>query len=177
MRPRALTAAPDDRSMWRRALAKLHPDGGGSHDLFIWAGAVRDVVCDLGVRGAVNPEPADHPSRRREPSTPEEPARVPYPPGETANFAALTARAVAMAEEVGGIHGGLLEMLSGCEAPPSTSGAWEQRGASYKKLAAVGHMVSMTKAERSRWYRVAEAVPLSDRHVGHILGRLKSRAA
>ena len=30
MSPRALTAAPDDRSMWRRALAKLHPDGGGS---------------------------------------------------------------------------------------------------------------------------------------------------
>jgi hypothetical protein len=85
-----------------------------------------------------------------------------------------------MAEEVGGIHGALLEMLADCEAPPSTtrtSGAWEQRGASYKKLAAVGHMVGMTKAERSRWYRVAEAVPLSDRHVGHILGRLKSRAA
>ena len=173
MRPRALTAAPDDRSMWRRALAKLHPDGGGSHDLFIWAGAVRDVVCDLRLRGeaGANPEPSDHPSRRREPSTSEEPARVPYPPGETANFAALTARALALAAEIGGVHGALLEMLADCEAPPSTSGA------SYKKLAAVGHMVGMTKAERSRWYRVAEAVPLSDRHVGHILGRLKSRAA
>jgi hypothetical protein len=167
--------------MWRRALAKLHPDGGGSHDLFIWAGAVRDVVCDLAelssLRGAANPEPADHPSRRRDASTPEEPARVPYPPGATADFAALTARAVAMAEEIGGIHGALLEMLADCEAPPSTSGAWEQRGASYKKLAAVGHMVGMTKPQRSRWYRVAEAVPLSDRHVGHILGRLKRRAA
>jgi hypothetical protein len=166
--------------MWRRALAKLHPDGGGSHDLFIWAGAVRDVVCGPGPHGAVNPEPSDHPPRRREPSTSEEPARVPYPPGETANFAALTARALALAAEIGGVHGALLEMLADCEAPPSTtrtSGAWEQRGASYKKLAAVGHMVGMTKAERSRWYRVAEAVPLSDRHVGHILGRLKSRAA
>ena len=183
MSPRALTAAPDDRSMWRRALAKLHPDGGGSHDLFVWAGAVRDVVCDSRLRGersaeaGANPEPSDRPSRRRESSTPEEPARVPYPPDETADFAALTARALAMAEEVGGIHGALLEMLSGCEAPPSTSGAWEQRGASYKKLAAVGHMAGMTKAERVRWYRVAEAVPLSDRHVGHILGRLKSKAA
>ncbi len=181
MSPRPLTAAPDDRSMWRRALAKLHPDGGGSHDLFIWAGVVRDVVCDVSLRSersaeaGGNPQPA-HPSRRREPSTSEEPARVPYPPDETADFAALTARAVAMAEEVGGIHGALLEMLTDCEAPPSTSGAWE-RGASYKKLAALAHMVSMTKAERSRWYRVAEAVPLSDRHVGHILGRLKSRAA
>ncbi len=179
MSPRTLTAAPDDKSMWRRALAKLHPDGGGSHDLFIWAGAVRDVVCGLSLRSeaGAHPEPEDNPSRRREASTSEEPARVPYPPDETADFSALTVRAVAMAEEVGGIHGALLEMLSGCEAPPLTTGAWEQRGASYKKLAAVGHMVGMTKAERGRWYRVAEAVPLSDRHVGHILGRLKRRAA
>ncbi len=174
MSPRAVTAAPDDRSMWRRALAKLHPDGGGSHDLFIWAGAVRDVVCDLSLRAAYHESAVDS-SRRREASTSEEPARVPYPP--ESDFAALTARALAMAEEIGGIHGALLEMLADCEAPPSTSGAWEQRGASYKKLAAVGHMVGMTKPQRSRWYRVAEAVPLSDRHVGHILGRLKRRAA
>jgi hypothetical protein len=82
-----------------------------------------------------------------------------------------------MAEEVGGVYGALLEMLADCEAPPSTTGAWEQRGASYKKLAAIGHMVGMTKPERGRWYRVAESVPLSDRHAGHILGRLKRRAA
>ncbi len=171
---RTPTHPPTDGGMWRRLLARTHPDSGGTHELFIWAGAVRDVVCGLSLRSersaeaGANPEPA------------EEPARVPYPPDETADFAGLTARAVAMAEEVGGIHGALLEMLTDCEAPPSTtrtSGAWEQRGASYKKLAAVGHMAGMTKAERSRWYRVAEAVPLSDRHVGHILSQLKSRAA
>jgi len=45
MSPRTLTAAPDDRSMWRRLLARTHPDAGGTHDLFIWAALVRDLVC------------------------------------------------------------------------------------------------------------------------------------
>jgi hypothetical protein len=106
------------------------------------------------------------------------PSRVPYPPGETSDFAALTAKAVVMvAEQVGGIHGFLLEMLADCEAPPLTTGAWQQRGASYKSLAAIGHKVGMTQAERSRWYRIAEAVPLSQRHAGHILNELKKAAA
>ena len=103
-------------------------------------------------------------------------ARVPYPPGETSDFAALTAKAVTMAEKVGGIHGTLLEMLEDCEAPPLTTGAWQQRGASYKWLAAIGHRVGMTQAERSRWYRIAEAVPLSQRHAGHILRELQRAA-
>jgi hypothetical protein len=38
-------------------------------------------------------------------------------------------------------------------------------------------MVGMTKAERVQWYRIAEAIPLSQRHAGHILSRLKKRAA
>ena len=106
------------------------------------------------------------------------PSRVPYPPGETSDFAALTAKAVVMvAEQVGGIHGVLLEMLGDCEAPPLTTGAWEQRGASYKSLAAIGHRVGMTRAERIQWYRIAEAIPLSQRHAAHIFSRLKRRAA
>jgi hypothetical protein len=103
--------------------------------------------------------------------------RVPYPPGETSDFAALTAKAVTMAGEVGGIHGTLLEMLEDCEAPPRTTGAWQQRGASYKSLAAIGHRVGMTKAERVQWYSIAEAVPLSQRHAGHILSKLQKAAA
>jgi hypothetical protein len=109
--------------------------------------------------------------------TPTHPSRAPYPPGETSDFAALTAKAVVMvAEQVGGIHGFLLEMLADCEAPPLTTGAWEQRGASYKSLAAIGHKVGMTKAERVRWYRIAEAIPLSQRHAGHILSKLQRAA-
>jgi len=56
-------------------------------------------------------------------------------------------------------------------------GDQQRRGASYKSLAAIGHRVGMTKAERIQWYRIAEAVPLSQRHAGHILSRLKRRAA
>jgi hypothetical protein len=99
---------------------------------------------------------------------------VPYPP--ESDFATLTARALAIAEEAGGVHGALLEMLVDCY-PLARLAHEQERGASYKRLAAAGHMVSMTMSERSRWYRVAESVPLADRHVGHILSRLKRRAA
>jgi hypothetical protein len=81
-----------------------------------------------------------------------------------------------MAEEVGGVHGALLEMLADCY-PLARLAHEQERGASYKRLAAAGHMVGMSMSERSRWYRVAESVPLADRHVGHILSRLKESAA
>lgn len=31
-----------DRRMWRKLLAKVHPDAGGEHELFIWADQVRE---------------------------------------------------------------------------------------------------------------------------------------
>jgi hypothetical protein len=37
-------------------------------------------------------------------------------------------------------------------------------------------MVGMDTAARSRWYRIAESIPLSDRHAGHIIKRLKEAA-
>ena len=33
---RTLTAAPTDRSMWRRLLHVVHPDKGGDAELFVW---------------------------------------------------------------------------------------------------------------------------------------------
>jgi hypothetical protein len=166
--------------MWRRALATLHPDGGGSHDLFIWAGAVRDVVCDLGsLRAGANPEPADHPSRQREASGSEEPARVPYPAWadfEECTRTALRVGAGEAAGEAGMLYGPVLSLLADCY--PTEGKAHEgQRGASYKRLAAIAHLWGMTKAERIGWYRVAEGIPLSDRHAGHILSRTNRRAA
>jgi len=38
--------SPDDHRMWRLLLARLHPDAGGDHDLFVFASTVRDSVCD-----------------------------------------------------------------------------------------------------------------------------------
>ena len=32
----------EDRRMWRLLLARLHPDAGGDHDLFVFACAMRD---------------------------------------------------------------------------------------------------------------------------------------
>ena len=119
--------------------------------------------------------PPNH-NRRWGASTHDDPSRVPYPPGETSDFAALTTKVVTM-DEKGGMNAALLEMLEDCEAPPLTSGAWQQHGASYKSLAAIGYRVGMTKAERSRWYRIAEAVPLSQRHAGNILNELQKAAA
>jgi hypothetical protein len=67
---------------------------------------------------ARTPTPPPNHNRWRGASTHDDPSRVPYPPGETSDFAALTTKAVTMAEKVGGIHGALLEMLEDCEAPP-----------------------------------------------------------
>ena len=35
----------DDRHMWRQLLAKVHPDAGGNHELFLFASAVREGIC------------------------------------------------------------------------------------------------------------------------------------
>jgi hypothetical protein len=171
---RALTHPPDDKSMWRRALAKLHPDGGGSHDLFIGAVAVRDVVCDSNLRASAKPE-AEDPSRRREASTSDVDQgqdRVPF--DASWDFASLTDRAVTMASAVAEPYALLLRSCADCY--PATEGPLfhqQRRGASYRQLAAVGHLVGMSGSERARWYSVARAVPLSQRHAGHILGKLQ----
>ena len=165
-----------DRGMWRRLLARVHPDAGGAHELFIWAGAVRDVVCSSSLPGAGNAEPEDHPSRRRDPSTPGATERVPF--DEDAFLEVLTDRAVTMAAAVAEPYGYLLRQVADCH--PAEAGPLhdqQRRGASYKSLAAIGHQVGMSKAERVQWYSIAEAVPLSQRHAGHILGKLQKVAA
>jgi hypothetical protein len=166
----------DDRHMWRRLLSRSHPDTGGSHELFIWTVAVRDVVCSSRDQDAVNAEPEDHPSRRREPSS--SAARVRLPFDEEALLEVLTDRAVTMAAAVAEPYGCLLRQVADCY-PASEGPLYDQQrcGASYKSLAAIGHAVGMSKAERVHWYRIAEAIPLSQRHAGHILSRLKRRAA
>jgi hypothetical protein len=35
----------EDRRMWRLLLARLHPDAGGAHELFLFACALKDEVC------------------------------------------------------------------------------------------------------------------------------------
>lgn len=169
------THSPDDPKMWRRLVARVHPDAGGDHELFIWTGAIRAIICDGQLQAGPRPRPADNLSRRREPS-PDVTGRVPFDP--FADFAVLTDRAAAMADAVAQPYCLLLQQLADFHA--ETDGTLydqQRRGASWKQLAAIGHMVGMTKAERVQWYRVAESVPLSQRHAGHILSRLIARAA
>ncbi|MGB3681016.1 MAG: hypothetical protein WA990_00875 [Rubrobacteraceae bacterium] len=39
------TTSFEDRRLWRRLLARLHPDAGGDPELFVFACAVKDQMC------------------------------------------------------------------------------------------------------------------------------------
>jgi hypothetical protein len=43
--PRTQTHPLNDTRMWRRVVARTHPDTGRDHELFIWTGMVKDAVC------------------------------------------------------------------------------------------------------------------------------------
>jgi hypothetical protein len=172
---RTPTLPIDNKSMWRRLVARTHPDAGGSHELFIWTVATRDAIC-AGELGNEIPrrERGGHPSRWRETSSAAD--RVSF--DRFADFEVLSDRAVTMAAAVAEPYGYLLRQVADCY-PVSEGPLYDQqrRGASYKSLAAIGHQVGMTKIERVQWYAIAEAIPLSQRHAGHILSRLKRQAA
>jgi hypothetical protein len=162
---RTPTLPPDDKKMWRKLVALTHPDSGGDHELCIWTQNVREHVCK-GV-GAHWPQP------KPEPRTVYEDGRVPFPADAT--FGALTATAIERADAVGTLYGRLLLLLADCytAAHPPHEG---QRGANDKRLAYIAHLVGMSKTERIEWYRVAESIPLADRHADHIIKRLKEAA-
>jgi hypothetical protein len=167
--PRTPTLPLTEPAMWRKLLARTHPDSGGSHELFIWTGALLDVVCNSNVAagGNIPPYPSPHDDAK---------PRVPYSIG--ADFEEVTREALRMVEELGELHlyGSLLNLLADVE-PVEHYAPQQQRGASYKQLGAIGHACGMSGPERSGWYRCAESIPLSDRHAGHILSKLKRRAA
>jgi hypothetical protein len=156
--------------MWKRVLRRCHPDTGGDHSLFIWVNSVFEHVAG---------DTFEPPSREYEPprrTTTTDTPRVPFE--EDAILEVLTACALAMAEAVAEPYGYLLRQVADCH--PAEGGPLHRQqtqGASYKSLAAIGHRVGMTKAERVQWYRIAEAVPLSQRHAGHIFTKLHKAAA
>jgi len=159
-----------DRSMWRRLVSRAHPDSGGDHELFIWTVATREAICG-GELGEEIPR-----RERRETSTSGAGECIPF--DQFADFQVLTDRAVTMAATVAEPYGYLLRQVADCY--PAEDGPLhyqQRRGASYKSLAAIGYRVGMSKSERVQWYRIAEAIPLSQRHAGHTLSRLKRRAA
>ncbi len=154
--------------MWRRLLARAHPDTGGDEALFVWAHALREHVAG----DFLDPPTYEQPRRTTNADSP----RVPFR-GDL-DHEALTRRALDLAGEVPGAYAWLLKLLSDCY--PSSSGRLlheQGRGASYKRLAAIGHLAEFDQEARGRWYRIAESVPLSDRHAAHILSKVRRNEA
>jgi hypothetical protein len=166
--------------MWGRLVARTHPDAGGTHELFIWTMATRDVVCG----GELGPE---IPRRQRSEASAPPPHyaqtdRVDFSRAFE-NFASheeLTRHACKVSEGLEEPYRTILGLLRDCypAAPTDTTlTRAEHQGASYKQLAYIGHLAGMDGSARMEFYRVAEAIPLSQRHAGHLIGRLQQEAA
>jgi hypothetical protein len=172
---RTLTEPPTSRVMWRRLLRRVHPDGGGDHDLFIWSKSLYEHVSGNQL------EPPQQHTRRDPPQHKRTGERVDYSGAERfGSFEDLARHAVAMAAEEPPVYGDLLYLLADCYPSVPTDHVLrrsEWQGATYKQLAFIGHLAGMGSAERSAWYAVAEAIPLSQRHAGHIISRLKAEDA
>ncbi len=170
--PRTQTQPLDDPRMWRLLVARTHPDAGGSGELFIFAGALKDAVCGGELQVQAKPPRWREASARRPTPGPSADAkpRIPYPTGT--NFAEGTRRAL----RVEGPYASVLALLADCRKAGHITHE-ECRGASYKRLAAIAHTWGMSKRMRVGWYRCAEAIPLSDWHASHILGKLNKRRA
>lgn len=164
------TVSLDSAKMWRLLIAATHPDTErGSHELCIFVQALKEYVLSKPHEEVFAPSPP-----RPEPAPTADPDRVPFLPD--ADFRVLTRRAVMLADDVPLPYRYVLRLLRDCEYLTGFEDK-QRRGASYKQLAAIGHNVGMSKQQRVRWYGIAEAVPLADRHASHLLGRLKRRAA
>ena len=65
--PRAHTAAPTDKTMWRCLLRRCHPDAGRDHDLFIWSKMLFEHVSGVGLEEAPREAKRKPPSMRLRP--------------------------------------------------------------------------------------------------------------
>lgn len=170
---KTLTAPVDDPKMWRKARRPHHPDNGGDAEVFIFLTAVMERVSALKATREAPREETVGDARRsgREAASTD---RIPYPPGS--DFREITRTALRYACTHPGTFAGLLRRLADCETLVGME-RQQSRGASYRQLAYVGHLVGMSKPERVVWYRLAEDLVLTDRHCSHIISRLQKEAA
>jgi hypothetical protein len=157
-------------------MARCHPDQGGTDDLFIW---VRQLQLHV-VGDAIEPPRKENAPPRR--TTTADSPRLDYTDAfnKADSFEDLTRRAVVLADTLEEPYTSVLKLLKDCEELAEVAGIMyrqQHQGASYRSLAAIGHKVGMDKQARSYWYRIAEAIPLSQRHAGHILSKLQDEAA
>ncbi len=172
----------DDRAMWRRLIARAHPDSGGDDELFVFTNALRERHLSGGLlQTEASETPRCSDCNRRESSTrrsyktgADDRDRVPFE--ADASFDQLTSLALERAGTVAGVYGGLLLLLRDCVFLDDME-RQQRRGASYRQLAYVAHLAGWSKPERAGWYRVAEDVPLADRHASHLIRCLKKSEA
>jgi hypothetical protein len=160
MTPRTPALPPTEPAMWRKLLARTHPDAGGEHELFVWATALKDHVFSNGS----GPGQSGFREERQQSSRPDPAACVPYDPRLGEIHDEVIARAIELAEEdAPALCLALIYLLRDCGHPTTEHQAdQERRGASY----------SMSKRDRVAWYRFAESIPMSMRMAGHIMGRM-----
>lgn len=131
MSPRTPTLPADDPKMWRRIIARAHPDAGGDHELFIWTGAVRDLVCARMAEAPARFRPSEAPTT----SSPSDPDRIPWSGAYDFQEVTRTALLYAALDKP---YAPLLSLLADCR-PLDNMVRQQSRGASYRQLAAVGH--------------------------------------
>jgi len=120
-------------------------------------------------------EPWSEPPPKPEPRIFYEEGRVPFP--ELADFEELTAKALEVAKrDAGHAIAGILVLLGDCVSLPSLHRE-ESRGATYKQCAYAARLSTLSYDQRQEWYRMCEFVPLSQRHLGHLIKRLKEEGA
>jgi len=162
--------------MWRRLLRRCHPDHGGEADLFVWVQALHDHVAGNDYEEAstyARRSPPQHPSG----ATAGERIDFAEAYDLTSDFGELTARALAAAELVGEPYARLIALLGSCYPLGEDARSYraQYQGATYKQLAFAAHLAGFDQAQRIEWYRIAERIPLSQRHASHIVDALIAR--
>ena len=163
---------PDDRTLWKRLLARVHPDAGGSDDLFTWATKVRESLC------VCTQEEECRPSDRSSTRETYAPERIPYDSdlGYVDEHIMLTMRATSIGAREPEPFASILALLLDCPSQSHGRIALRQlKGATYKQLAYISHLSGLDNRERSIWYEICRVVPLSEQHAHHLIARLKER--
>jgi len=123
-------------------------------------------------------EPMPGQARREPPPHPQTGERIDFTAAfdRAGSFTELTRQAVRLARKLDPKFGRLLRMLSDCTevGPEDAAGHRSQSvGAMYKQLAYIAHLAGLDGGTRQEWYSVAESIPMSQRHAGHLIKKLK----
>ncbi len=180
MSPRTNAPPANDASIWRRLMARAHPDAGGDHELFLFVTALKEQLVQQVCEGcrSRNGNATTEGQRPRPGATSQQDTadRIPYSRSMGEDFGDVTYRALSMADKLPYPFSEALSCLEDC-APSSVRYEKRSVGATYKQLAFIGHLLGMDKFDRGRWYGICRDIPLSEAHASHIINRLKEEAA